>query len=110
MSKLSGQPFLVVQFFQQPREGVDTRVKGWREKAENLVNYERAFVVDRVSSKDASSPVIINLVNGEVVNNAVNKPTDELVAHYITKYEDMIKESLRVWVNKEVFSGYDKFS
>ena len=110
MSKLSGQPYLVIQFFQRPKTNIDTRVKGWREDPANLDNMERAFVVDRISSKDSTSPIIINLVNGEVINNAVNKPTDELVAHYIAKYESMIKESLKKWMQQEILDsvGYGR--
>lgn len=101
-------PYLLVEFSQRARDGVNTSVKGWMDDPKNLVTYERASVVDRLDSNaEVKSAIIINLVEGAVVKTTVPKPDDELVAHYVGKYEDMIRKSLQVWARREISAGID---
>ena len=102
MKKLSGRPFLVVQFLEQPREGVNTKAKGWAKVKGNIKTMEMVSVVDRITNKHISYPIIIDLVEGTVERNMTNKLPDELVAHYIERYEDIIKQALQAWAMKEV--------
>jgi hypothetical protein len=102
MKKLSGRPFLIVQFTEVPREGVDTKVKGWATIPGNIKTMEQVSVVDRVANKHLGAAVIIDLVEGTVERNQTNKQPDELVAHYIARYEDTIKQALQVWAMKEM--------
>jgi len=104
MKKLSGRPFLVVNFFERPRENVNTSVKGWQSNPANIATFETVAVVDRVGSKHATTPIIIDLVEGKAIRNSTNKPDDQLIEHYIARYEDTIMSALKAWATDEVLN------
>ena len=95
-------PYLVVEFTQRPAEGVNTSVKGWMDDPNNLKTFEKVYIVDRLDNIDHSAGIVINLSSGEIVRKNINKPDDEIVAHYISKYERMIHEALVVWTRREI--------
>lgn len=102
MKKLSGRPFLVVNFFERPKENVNTSVKGWQSNPANISTFETVAVVDRIGNKQATTPIIIDLVEGKAIRNSTNKPDDKLIEHYIARYEDTIMSALKVWATQEV--------
>lgn len=95
-------PHLVVRFLEQPREGVNTKQAGWMKNPQNVKTIEEVMVVDRFNKQHVTAPVIINLINGEVMANRTNKPDEEMVAHYVERYEEMIRDALRVWAEKSI--------
>jgi hypothetical protein len=99
---MKARPYLVVNFIEQPREKVNTSKAGWMNNPDNIKTIELVSVVDRLNTKHIRSPVIIDLVEGKTVSNNTNKPSDEVVEHYITRYSDMIQEGLKKWAMREM--------
>ena len=62
MKKLSGRPFLIVEFIERPRESVNTKKSGWQNDRANIATFEQVSVVDRISNKHNTTPIIIDLV------------------------------------------------
>lgn len=103
------KPYLVIQFIQRPKEGVNTSQKGWMDIAGNLQTFEKASVVDRLNNKTTQEAgIIIDLLDGSLTKcRNKSKPDEEYVAHYVGKYETMITESLREWARREVIANIE---
>lgn len=98
-------PYLVVTFIESPRENVNTSQAGWMNDPANIKTMEQVSVVDRINKKQKTAPIIINLLNGDVLSNRTNRNDDDIVDHYINRYRDTITNALKVWAMKEIKNG-----
>jgi hypothetical protein len=98
------RPFLVIELRHIPKPTANTRVKGWMNDPDNLVMTEHVSVVDRLNAKQMTASLIIDLLDGKLLKNArAGEADDEMViAHYVKKYDDMIKDGLRNWAAKQL--------
>jgi hypothetical protein len=103
LKNLRNRPFLIVNTFTRPAEGVDTSKKGWNRVTGNWDVYESVMIVDRVNDKhmrDAS--VIIDIMQSRVITSRfTDKSDDATVEHYLGKYMDECKKGLDVWLSKQ---------
>ncbi len=106
MKKLSGRPFLLVEFIQRPKKDVNTKIKGWN-TPNNMDTFEQVSVVDRIGSKQMLCDIIVDLVEGAVIRNNTNKANEEIVSYYIQKYEDTVRKSLKIWAAQQILENTD---
>lgn len=105
---LRDRPFLIVEFTQQPRPKVNTKIKGWMNDPGNLVTFENVSIVDRVKSRHASATLIIDIIDGKTIRNNTGKGDEEVIGHYIGRYADTIKDALTAWAHSQVAKGMVK--
>jgi hypothetical protein len=115
LRNLRNRPFLVVNTLFRPatvgnKLGGNTRThkKGWMEETGNTAMFERAWIVDRVSSKTMrEATVIIDIMQSGAIKNRYdtfdeNAISDEqVVEHYLGKYMDKCKEGLDLWLSRQ---------
>lgn len=104
------RPFLVIESFVGPAEGVRTERKGWKKGKETQRVSEYPTVVDRITKKlMCRAEVIIDIVNDRLLKNRLRgdkildaKAYDsEIFAYYKDKYANTIKRGRDVWVAQQ---------
>lgn len=102
---LRGRPFLIVEFTQRPRPNVNTKVKGWMNDPANIQTFENVSIVDRVGNKQQRAALIIDIIDGKAVRNQTGKEDESVIAHYIGRYAEKIKDALSVWAQDQIAKG-----
>lgn len=98
---LAKRPFLIVNNSFKPPAEANTSVKGWADQT-GWDRHETIVIVDRVANKHLSSAsVIIDILEVKVVKNSFDHTPQEVIKYFLVKYQDQIKESLKIWANKE---------
>lgn len=93
MSKPKGI-FLIAQYFQKPKDGVNTSVKGWMDIPENVRWDEKVDISRGLKTKDMHAQVILNLSDRVVEKNAFNgtKDFDTIFRYFFTNYSQYITQ------------------
>lgn len=102
---LRGRPFLIVEFTQRPRPNVNTKVKGWMNDPANIQTFENVSIVDRVGNKQQRAALIIDIIDGKAIRNQTGKEDESVIAHYIGRYAEKIKDALSVWAQDQIAKG-----
>jgi hypothetical protein len=115
LRNLRNRPFLVVNTLFRPATvgqmiggNTPTHKKGWMEETGNTAMFERAWIVDRISSKTMrEATVIIDIMQSAAVKNRYDSSDekaigdDHVVEHYLGKYMDKCKEGLDIWLSRQ---------
>ena len=93
MSKPKGI-FLVAQYFQKPKDHVNTSVKGWMDNPDNIRYDEKVAIVRGLKNKDMHAQIILNLGEKSVEKNSFNgtKNFDTIFTYFFTNYDKYITQ------------------
>jgi hypothetical protein len=97
---LRNRPFLAVTLTQRPAPNVNTRLKGWQNQPGAIQTFEKVSFVDRINNK-AQYAVIIDIINSTVIQNKGTASENEVLATYLGKYTEEVKQALTVWAHRE---------
>lgn len=98
---LSKRPFLIVNNSFKPPAEAYTATKGWADQT-GWDRHEQIVIVDRVTDKHRQmASVIIDILEIKVIKNSFDHTHTEVIKYFVTKYKSQIKESLKLWANKE---------
>ena len=95
---LRHRPFLVVELFSRPGDGVRTERKGWRKSVGNIKVIDYPRVVNRISDTTMRrATVIIDLQHDKVIKNRYKCDgtafDDEILVTYMSRYADVIEHA-----------------
>lgn len=91
MSKQKGI-YLVAQYFQKPKDHVNTSVKGWMNDPANIRYDEKVAIVRGLKNRDLNAQIVLNLGEKKVERNSFNgtKDFDEIFRYFFENYDKYI--------------------
>jgi len=91
MSKPKGI-FLIAQYTQKPKEGVNTSVRGWMENPNNIRWDERVEISRGLRTRDMHAQVILDLTQRRVEQNSFNgtRDFDTVFKYFLNNYSEYI--------------------
>ena len=85
--------YLVAQYVQMPKQGVNTSKKGWMENPDNLRWDERVIISRGVKKRDQHAQVLLDLSEKRVERNSfTDRPFDELFDYFFANYSQYITQ------------------
>lgn len=85
----------------KPPVGAKTTTKGWAETT-GWDRHETISIVDRVKDHHmTNAAAIVDILEANTVKNSFNHTNPEVVRYFLIKYEQQIKEALKLWASKE---------
>ena len=91
-------PYMFIVHTHNPKEGAHTNQKDWSKKNEWAVTETAEFRDNIPDDLLLKSDVIIDILNGKIVKNRLeNVDNQQLIEHYMGKYQDKVVEAVRVF-------------
>jgi hypothetical protein len=104
------RPFLCIDSISRPARGVRTERKDWGVEPRNWTVSESTYVVDRINYKTVCRAlVIIDIMENKVVKSRFDPAeSEQILTHYLTKYQDKVIEAMHVWKLRSRLDSLEK--
>jgi len=88
--------FLIAQYFQKPKDHVNTSVAGWMKNPENIRWDEQVSIATKMKTRDMNAQVVLNLSTKQIVRNTFQsgKEFDEVFRYFLENYPQYIAQTM----------------
>lgn len=98
LRNLRKRPFLVVNSFSVPAQGVATNRKGFMGVTGNMSTFERAIIVDQVNNNHmTSATVIIDILEAKVIKSRYDNDEKNVVDTYMIRFQKEVEQGMEIW-------------
>ena len=88
--------FLIAQYFQKPKDHVNTSVSGWMKNPENIRWDEQVSIATKMKTRDMNAQVVLNLSTKTIVRNTFQsgKEFDDIFRYFLENYPQYIAQTM----------------